>query len=317
MHFVRQICITLLKALIHACNYLVVDVKLLSCLMSRKTHSNITDCAVCADGYTRSTGYQCTKCKGTIDSRTILMIVAVAIALLIVCIYLLTYIRQLADKQDDTNFITRSLHSIVKVNEKVPWSKLRIPIVVMQLLTQFMSITGTQYPSIYGDYLKWLDIINLDISWFLSVGCVLHVNFYAKLLVTTLAPLVVAAVILAVYLRARYVHRLVDAIQEPATAPQRSFRTDALQHATAKHVSAFLTFTFLIYSTVSTVVFQTFACDYFDDTKESWLRADYSISCDTHKHTSYKIYAAVMVAVYPIAIPALYAVLLWRHRHSL
>jgi hypothetical protein len=195
------------------------------------------------------------------------MIVVVAAALAILCIYLFSYIRQLDDKHNDANCITRSLHNIVHACKRVPWSKLRIPIVVMQLLTQFMSITGTQYPSIYGDYLKWLDIINLNISWFLSIGCILHVNFYAKLLVTTLAPLVVVAVIGVIHLRARYVHRLVNAIQEPATAPQRSFRTDALQHATAKHVSAFLTFTFLIYSTVSTVVFQTFACDYFDDTK--------------------------------------------------
>ena len=75
--------------------------------------------------------------------------------------------------------------------------------------------------------------------------------------------------------------------------------------------------TFLIYSTVSTVVFQTFACDYFADTKQSWLRAYYSISCEADKHTTYKAYAAVMIAVYPIGIPLLYSVLLWRHRHSL
>eukprot|EP00953_Heterococcus_sp_UTEX-ZZ885_P041481 21161-Heterococcus_DN1.PRE.3 len=134
-----------------------------------------------------------------------------------------------------------------------------LPIVVMQLLTQFVSITGTQYESVYSVFLKWLNVINLDMSWLLSAGCVLRVSFYVKLLTATIAP-------------------------ECA---------------------------------ISTVVFQTFSCDYLEDTKESWLRADYSVSCDTDKHTAYKVYAAVMIAVYPIGIPVLYATLLWRHRHSL
>jgi hypothetical protein len=92
---------------------------------------------------------------------------------------------------------------------------------------------------------------------------------------------------------------------------------NTLQNATAKHFSAFLTFTFLIYSTVSTVVFQTFACDYLEDTKENWPRADYSISCNTDKHTAYKMYAIIMILVYPIGILAIYAGLLWHHRHKL
>jgi hypothetical protein len=278
-----------------------------------------TDCAVCDSGYTRSTGYQCTKCRGTIDSRSIVMIVVVVILMAIAFVYITNYFITSDDEQyESISAVNRSLHKVVQGVKKAPWNKLRIPIVVMQLLTQFMSITGTQFPSIYGDYLKWLDIVDLDISWLLSIGCVLHVNFYAKLLITTIAPPVIVAVVVgALHLRARYIHGPVTAIHDPATPLQRSFRTDALKQATAKHLSAFLTFTFLIYSTVSTVVFQTFACDYFDDTNESWLRADYSISCNTGEHSTYKIYAAVMIAVYPIGIPLLYSALLIYHRHSL
>jgi hypothetical protein len=237
-------------------------------------HHNFTDCAICADGYTRSTRYQCTKCKGATDNVTIAVMVVIAAIILAVCYYVMSDLMALDTMPIETKCFSKTLQRA----KQIPWNKLRIPIVVMQLLTQFIAITGTQYPSIYGDYLKWLDVINLDVSWLLSAGCILRVSFYVKLLCTTLAPLLVA---------------------------------------TVKHLSVFLTFTFLIYSTVSTVVFQTFACDTFEDTKQSWLRADYSISCNTDKHTAYKVYAAVMIAVYPIGIPVLYAVLLWRHRHSL
>jgi hypothetical protein len=243
--------------------------------------------------------------------------VLIVLLLLIVCWYIISDLLTLDTTQHETNAINRALQSIGQRAKQLPWNKLRIPIVVMQLLTQFISITGTQYPSIYGDYLKWLDIINLDMSWLLSAGCILRVSFYNKLLITTLAPIVVAVVLGLIHLRVRHVYRTVNAIRHPATQRQKSSRTDALEHAKAKHTSAFLTFTFLIFSTVSTVVFQTFACDDLIGTNQSWLRTDYSVSCDTDIHDVYEAYAAVMIVIYPIGIPALYAYLLWRHRARL
>jgi hypothetical protein len=136
-------------------------------------------------------------------------------------------------------------------------------------------------------------------------------------LITTLAPIAVAAVLGLIHLRVRHVYRTVNAVTHPATQRQKSSRTVASEHAKAKHTSAFLTFTFLIFSTVSTVVFQTFACDDLTGTNQSWLRTDYSVSCDTDIHDVYEAYAAAMIVVYPIGIPALYAYLLWRHRARL
>jgi hypothetical protein len=270
---------------------------------------NITNCAVCAHGYTSSTGYQCTKCKGTTDNVTIAMIVIVAVVLILVCLY---FIKDLCKLQvsdtthvDNNNAVSKALHKIVQVAKQLPWNKLRIPLVVMQLLTQFIAISGTQYPSIYANCIKWSNVVNLDTSWLLSAGCILHVNFYDKLLLITLAPVVIALIILVIHCRARYIcYKKTDLV-------------DVLAHAKAKHLSVFLTFTFLIYSAVSTVVFQTFACDYLKDTKESWLRADYSISCDTDTHAVFRKYAIFMVVLYPIGILAIYTVLLIRHRHNL
>ncbi|CAN0542863.1 unnamed protein product, partial [Laminaria digitata] len=50
---------------------------------------------------------------------------------------------------------------------------------------------------------------------------------------------------------------------------------------------------------------------------ESYLRADYSISCKTSLHTFFEVYAWLMILLYPIGIPVLYAAILWKNRELL
>ncbi|CAN0280989.1 unnamed protein product, partial [Scytosiphon promiscuus] len=80
--------------------------------------------------------------------------------------------------------------------------------------------------------------------------------------------------------------------------------------------TALLLLTFLVYSSVSSVVFQTFACETLDDGVE-YLRADYRIYCTDTKHKVMEAYAGLMILVYPVGIPLLYAVLLYQHRDVL
>ena len=43
--------------------------------------------------------------------------------------------------------------------------------------------------------------------------------------------------------------------------------------------------------------YQTFACDEEAVEGQSYLRADYSVSCNTSKHTWYMVYAGIMLVV--------------------
>lgn len=70
--------------------------------------------------------------------------------------------------------------------------------------------------------------------------------------------------------------------------------------------------TFLVYSSVSSAVFQTFACETLDEIE--YLRADYRIRCTDAKHKAFQVYAGVMIIVYPLGIPLLYANLLFQRR---
>lgn len=82
---------------------------------------------------------------------------------------------------------------------------------------------------------------------------------------------------------------------------------------------------FVAYPIVSTVAFQAYECETFDEGTEyeaSLLRADYSVRCSvqgehTPDYVKIRLLAALAVCLYPLGIPACYALLLLQARHSL
>jgi hypothetical protein len=277
---------------------------------------------VCDEGYSISIGYKCNKCTGN-SKATVITVLAIIIALVAALLwYVASELTGITEANDGISAVQSANTSIWQKLSKLPWSKLRIPLVVVQILTQYISITGLRLPKLYYDFLSWATTINIDFGWLVSIGCITQVTFYDKLLLNTLAPFGVVALLLCTYNIAQCRHR-VQAVSAPVTSSSTrlgrtlstdSTRTRNLDRVRAKHYSAFLLMTFLIYSTVSTVIFQAFACDAIEGTGTSYLRADYSVSCNTAKHTAYQAYAAVMILVYPVGIPLLYTWLLLRER---
>lgn len=63
-------------------------------------------------------------------------------------------------------------------------------VVVWQILTVFPSITLVNFPFSYSRFLDLINVVNLDIGQILAAACVLPaLDFYERLLVTTLTPL--------------------------------------------------------------------------------------------------------------------------------
>ena len=170
------------------------------------------------------------------------------------------------------------------------------------LSPQFTSVANVTYPDVYQDFLDILDVFNFDIGWlFLSAGCVFDVDFHDRLLISTISPIVVLAFLACTYAAATREHR---------GAPE------TIQNIRHKHVSMVLLLTFLVYSSVSSVLFQSFACEKLDDGK-NYLRSDYRLECDTAKHKGFQVFAGFMIALYTVGIPALYAILLLGDRNVL
>lgn len=149
-----------------------------------------------------------------------------------------------------------------------------------------------------------IDFINFDIGSVLATGCVWpDIDFHDRLVISTLGPLAAIGFLAMTY---RIAERRIGTPGDGAVV-QKIFH---------KHLTALLLLTFLVYSSVSAIVFQMFACETLDDGIE-YLRADYRIHCTDAKHREFEFLAGLMVLVYPIGIPLLYAVLLFERRDVL
>ena len=175
---------------------------------------------------------------------------------------------------------------------------------------QFTSVANVTYPHVYEQFLQALDVINLDLGWMISAGCLWpDINFHGRLLFTTLGPLIALA-----YLGATYAFAVVKTRRQPLRAsPTHVSRANARERVDTEHMSALLLLSFLVYSSASSSVFRMFACEHLDDENE-YLRADYRILCTDDKHHALQIFAGIMVLVYPVGIPLMYAILLYRLR---
>lgn len=162
-------------------------------------------------------------------------------------------------------------------------------------------MVDVQYPDVYEKFLSALNVVNFNLGFFFSYFCVVETNFYGRLLFSTLVPLAVLGGLGATYVVSRRNNRHSHA---------------GMQTATHKHLSIALFIMFAVYSSVSFTVFQTFVCETLDDGVE-YLRADYSLTCTTSTHTAMRVYAGLMVVVYPLGIPAVFAWWLISNRHEL
>ena len=118
---------------------------------------------------------------------------------------------------------------------RLPLDKLKILVVVWQILTVGSSVTGVEFPASYAWFLSWINVVNLDIGNIFSASCVLPpVNFYVRLLVSTMAPLVMAAVLVLTY----HLAKLRAGIGRAGVIARRA--------AWSRHVAAGLLLTFLV-----------------------------------------------------------------------
>lgn len=162
-------------------------------------------------------------------------------------------------------------------------------------------VANVTYPGVYQQFLGGIDVLNFDLGWVVSTGCIADLDFHDRLIVSTTAPLIGMGIIGVAYALARRKYRDSNA---------------ALDKARRKHLFMVLLLTFLVYSSVSSTLFQMFACDELDDDK-IYLRADYRIQCDSSKHHALQVYAAFMILLYTGGVPSLYAALLFRSRKVL
>jgi hypothetical protein len=85
------------------------------------------------------------------------------------------------------------------------------------------------------------------------------------------------------------------------------------------YLKVFLVCSFLALPGISIFIFRTFSCMDLDPSSPGgrYLRADYSISCESSRYEWGKNYAIVMVFVYPVGVTCYYFWLLYAHREAI
>lgn len=146
-----------------------------------------------------------------------------------------------------------------------------------------------------------IDLVNCDLGFIVSFACIYDTNFYDRLLMATLGPVVVLFALGCTYIVALRRNRA----SEEAVATVKN-----------RHLSVGLFVIFVVYATVSHTILETFVCDTLDD-GNSYLRADYSLTCSTARHVGFQAYAALMVVVYPVGFPCAFGWWLFKHRQEL
>ncbi|CAM9650623.1 unnamed protein product [Scytosiphon promiscuus] len=246
-------------------------------------------CAVCNSGYCPQLGFSCATCSDSVGG---VVFAAVVVALvLLVAVAVVSYLMP-GDGGGP------KLGLVARIARHVPLQSVKIVIVSWQILTQFTSVANVAYPDVYQRLLDVLDVFNFDLGWVLSAGCVIDIDFHDRLLIVTIGPIIGVLFLAATYAIAAYISR---------AAPE------TIGQIWNKHVFMVLLLAFLIYSSVSSVLFKTFACEELHDGK-TYLRADYRIECDSSKHEQFEIYAAFMILVYAVGIPVFFGVLLFKDR---
>ncbi|CAN0463774.1 unnamed protein product, partial [Scytosiphon promiscuus] len=120
---------------------------------------------------------------------------------------------------------------------------------------------NVSFPRAYEQFLDGADVLNFDVGWVLSAGCLVEIDFHDRVITSTVGPIAALVILGLTYVVAWFRNRS---------------NHQGLQKVRRKHVSVALWITFLVYSSVSSTIFKTFSCETLADGK-TYLRADYRI----------------------------------------
>ena len=183
-------------------------------------------------------------------------------------------------------------------------NKLKILIGFYQIVTKLERIYDVYLPAEVRQLLQFFEVF---ISFGLEgvpMACIGAVGFHRELLYWTITPLIAVVVtVMVVYTHAR----MMTGGREP------SYQLSHFERI----LPIFLRVTFLAYPMVTSIAFEAFSCHVFDEGAGSWLVADVSVSCGTLEHASIKRTAWIAIALYPLGLFVINALLLLTARSAI
>ena len=188
--------------------------------------------------------------------------------------------------------------------------RFRILVSLVQVLNSLGVVFSITYPPLYDSLVAYLNVFSLDLFAVMPLGCSFEgINHDHYLLLRTLIPIILLAISFSFRrcLKRRAEHKRKDGKDGEAKVD------DALAD---QILSYNFVLVYLLFPSTSSAIFSTFQCDQLDNpAQSSRLLVDLSVDCSSTFHQVMMAYAGLMVLVYPLGVPALYAYLLF-YRHG-
>ena len=155
----------------------------------------------------------------------------------------------------------------------------------MLAFTLILCYAGVVWPSSFANALNVMSILSFDFSVMSGLFCIVNMSFYANLICSTM---LLTMVVVAIFVRVCIMRRRTSDARRAKKVWQ-----DGL--FVAMYILLFA------YPVVSVRVVETFACHEVEGVR--YLRADYSIQCDTPEWYAYAIYSCVWIAGFVLSFP--------------
>ena len=164
------------------------------------------------------------------------------------------------------------------------------------------STSGFSLPNELSDWLSWLEVLSFDVGSFIFPSWTCVGGLSTRLVFNGIWPLLLIVVVTL-------------ALLARAAVRKHNLRAALLR---SLEVAVFISFCAL--PSVTRSLFLAFQCESFSfasDEFKSYLTASLNVECTSSgEHGSVIALAGVFIVLWPVAMPLLYAVLLYRCRHA-
>jgi len=189
------------------------------------------------------------------------------------------------------------------------FTKAKVVIAAWQIAASTETVLlQVRFPPVFAKAMKFFHVLGLAAFEVGSLNCFFRWSYFEKMLFATLAPFVGVAFTAGPYwLVQRYRGKL------ESEAGRRKV-TVRIAYSCAFAI-------YIILPSVSTSVITYFSCSRFaDDGLRRGLRviaSELSIKCTNKRYRQWRIYAGIMIGIWPVGVPLVFATLLWSKRAKL
>eukprot|EP00937_MAST-01D_sp_MAST-1D-sp2_P005052 g5052.t1 len=250
-------------------------------------------CAVCApDHFKRTDTGRCVPCE---DANTAQDVPWVPVLVLISFVLLFIGSEARAEWR-----LLRAVQKYIQGCRRLFVGKSKIVLSFFQIMLLTKNIYRVPFPAVFISFMDKLAFLRFELFKLVPVSCVVSYTFH-----DILDVVVVISFVLMLPPWFKLLQEYAGVCRPPRK--WRPFLTGV--------VTWLLVITYLMYPTISSLLFQTFSCETVH--LGSYLHQDLAIDCDGTAHQYYEGLSEAMIILFAFGVPLLFWALLRRHRRNL